>query len=298
MSNSVNGSHENTSVENNKKSSSFSITTLWFIDQIFINLRSAVTVSLVNVPLSISLAIAGGGTPASGVVSGFWSGLAAAIFGGSEFNIVGPTGALSGTLSAAAEAYGQDILVWLSIWTGVLTFLIWIFRVVDYFMFIPTSVVHGFTLGVAIIIGLGQVDSALGMLYKHTYTTLYLKVWESICHIPDMGHPAAPLFFIINFAVLLSLLQRYPKYPWAVVITIVGIIVGYLSTEGMLFFTLTTLEERYGEVELKLITFPRWIPNIFSKGVISQAVTVTLVAVLETLISGILTRSPLPSAIL
>ena len=36
------------------------------------NLKSGITVSLVNVPLSISLAIAGGAAPAMGIVTAFW----------------------------------------------------------------------------------------------------------------------------------------------------------------------------------------------------------------------------------
>jgi SulP family sulfate permease len=71
-------------------------------------------VSLVSVPLSISLAIAAGATPGNknqhssnkstqntsilvmGIVTAFWAGLVSALLGGSHYNIVGPTGALSG----------------------------------------------------------------------------------------------------------------------------------------------------------------------------------------------------------
>ena len=203
------------------------IGSLWFFYQLLGNFRSAITVALVNVPLSISLAIAGGASPSSGIVSAFWAGLMSSLFGGSEFNIVGPTGALSGTLAAASETYGQGILVWLSIWTGILSLLIWYFRIEDYFMFIPNAVLHGFTAGVAIIICLGQVDSALGLTAKHISSKMINKFMESMFHISELQlHPITPIFFLINFIVLLYLLKKFPKYPWAVLITIIGI--GYI----------------------------------------------------------------------
>jgi SulP family sulfate permease len=72
------------------------------IQEVKHNLKPGLTVSLVSVPLSISLAIAGGGSPTMGIVTAFWAGLLSAIFGGSHYNITGPTGALSGVLAAAA----------------------------------------------------------------------------------------------------------------------------------------------------------------------------------------------------
>merc|ERR1711924_451311 len=46
------------------------------------NWRSALTVSLVNIPLSISLAIASGGTPMQGCATAVYSGLVAVFIGG------------------------------------------------------------------------------------------------------------------------------------------------------------------------------------------------------------------------
>jgi len=58
--------------------------TKFFLSEIPKNLRSGLTVALVNIPLSISLAIAGGAGPVQGIVTAFWCGSLAAVFGGSE----------------------------------------------------------------------------------------------------------------------------------------------------------------------------------------------------------------------
>ncbi|HBP01180.1 MAG TPA: hypothetical protein DD454_03145, partial [Candidatus Moranbacteria bacterium] len=62
------------------------------------NWKSGITVSFVSLPLSISLAVAAGATPLMGVITAIWAGLVASVLGGSNYNIVGPTGALSGIL--------------------------------------------------------------------------------------------------------------------------------------------------------------------------------------------------------
>lgn len=57
------------------------------------NSRSGLTVSLVSLPLSISLAIAADATPVQGIITAAWAGIVSALTGGSHYNIVGPTGA-------------------------------------------------------------------------------------------------------------------------------------------------------------------------------------------------------------
>ena len=55
-------------------------------DELFASVRSNIkpgfTVALVNIPMSIALAIAAGGTPNAGIGSAFWAGLMSAVFGG------------------------------------------------------------------------------------------------------------------------------------------------------------------------------------------------------------------------
>ena len=64
------------------------------------NWRSALSVALVNIPLSISLAIASGGSPMQGCTTAIFSGLVAGFVGGSPYNIFGPAGALTSILNA------------------------------------------------------------------------------------------------------------------------------------------------------------------------------------------------------
>lgn len=64
----------------------------WFKNDFLTNLRSGITVSLISVPLSISLALANGATPLMGMRGAWWGGIFSSMLGGSGFNIHGPTG--------------------------------------------------------------------------------------------------------------------------------------------------------------------------------------------------------------
>ena len=117
------------------------------------NWKSGITVSLVSIPLSISLAVAANATPLMGIITAIWAGLLASILGGSNFNVVGPTGALSGILAIFAISHGADALPGLAIVTGLIIIIFFVFHLEKYIILIPSSVIHGFTLGVAFIIG-------------------------------------------------------------------------------------------------------------------------------------------------
>jgi SulP family sulfate permease len=133
------------------------------------NWKSGITVSLVSIPLSVSLAVASQTSPVIGILTAVWAGLIASIFGGSNYNIIGPTGALSGILAAYALMYGPATLAPLAIVAGIFILIAYIAKLERFLVFVPGSTVQGFTLGVAVIISLGQLNFALGLshLPKH-----------------------------------------------------------------------------------------------------------------------------------
>ena len=115
------------------------------------NLKSGLTVSLISIPLSVSLAVASGATPIIGIITAIWAGLVAGIFGGSNFNIVGPTGALSGVVAIYVFLHGIAGLPMLAMLAGVFIITAYLLKLEKYLILIPPSVIHGFTLGVAFI---------------------------------------------------------------------------------------------------------------------------------------------------
>jgi hypothetical protein len=102
------------------------------------NITAALTVALINVPLSLSLAVASAATPQMGMISAIWAALFAAVLGGSQFNIVGPTGALSGILARYVLLWGPGCLPILAITSGMITLLVFLFNWDRYVTFLPS----------------------------------------------------------------------------------------------------------------------------------------------------------------
>lgn len=98
------------------------------ISEIIGNLKPGITVSLVSLPLSISLALAADATPVQGLITAIWAGGTSALFGGSHYNVVGPTGALSGVLSEFSIRYGPGIQPLLAMIAGIMSLLVWLFK--------------------------------------------------------------------------------------------------------------------------------------------------------------------------
>ncbi|HLC75743.1 MAG TPA: SulP family inorganic anion transporter [Candidatus Peribacterales bacterium] len=249
------------------------------------NWKAGLTVALVSLPLSISLAIAANATPVMGLVTAIWAGLFAAIFGGSNFNVVGPTGALSGILAAFAIQNGVEMLPILAIASGCVVLVAYTLRWDRYIVFIPSCVMHGFTLGVACIIGLNQLNFAFGLTGLTVHEKFIFNIFESFRHIPEAHAPT-----IVIFAVALALLFIIPKIskalPGPIIVAVIGIFLGSLTEHSVLPFSLQTLLSKYGALRASIVLLPDFhVPSldlVFFRGVFA----ISLVAILETLLSA------------
>ncbi|EKE19689.1 MAG: hypothetical protein ACD_8C00124G0038 [uncultured bacterium] len=248
------------------------------------NWQSGLTVAFVSIPLSISLAVAAGATPLMGVITAIWAGLIASFFGGSNFNIVGPTGALSGILVVFAIKYGVSILPMLAIVSGLMILLVYILKWEKYIVFIPSSVVHGFTLGVAFIIGLGQLNFALGLKNLAVHEKLTENLMESIAHIGAV-HWATVVLFAVGFAFLFVWRIFFAKIPGVIVLAPIGILLGFLSQAGIINVQFQTLFSKFGDISGSFWAVPK-ISFVLSQDVFLGAVAIAVVGILETLMSA------------
>lgn len=252
------------------------------INRLKSNWKSGLTVSLVSIPLSVSLAVASGTSPVAGIITAIWAGLITSIFAGSNYNIVGPTGALSGILASIAFSYGAHSLALVSIIAGVFILVAYLFRLERYLVFIPASAIHGFTLGVAFIIALNQLNNALGLSGLKAHEKFFDNLIESVAHIGETSIITF-IVFLIFLALLFIFVKISPKFPGAIILTPVGILLGYLSSEKFLDLGLITLSSKYPELSPSLFAKPSFQ---FSFDLIGFSMAVALVAIIETMISA------------
>lgn len=250
------------------------------------NWKSGITVSLVSIPLSISLAVAANSTPIMGIITAFWAGLIASLLGGSNYNIVGPTGALSGILAMFAITYGVASLPALAIMSGIIILIFFVLHFERYIILIPSSVIHGFTLGVAFIIGLNQLNSALGLQGLVQHEKFISNVLESLSHIGQFDAGTAILFFS-TLAILFVFLKMIPKIPGPIIVAPIGIFLGYLSEAGIIGAKFQTLHSKFGSiVGSEIFRMPSISFNFLDTNLFKASLAIAVVAILETLISA------------
>ena len=124
---------------------------------------AGLTVGVVALPLALAFGITTGLGADAGLITAIVAGLVAAVFGGSNVQVSGPTGAMTVVLVPIVARYGADAVFVVSMLAGVLLVVAAIARIGRYIAFIPWPVVEGFTVGIAVIIFLQQVPPALGV---------------------------------------------------------------------------------------------------------------------------------------
>jgi len=118
---------------------------------------AGLTVGIVALPLALGFAITTGAPASAGLTTAIIAGFLAALFGGSNYQVSGPTGAMTVVLVPIVASYGVSALPALGIAAGLIIIAISAFRLGTYIDRVPLAVMEGFTLGIALIIAIQQI---------------------------------------------------------------------------------------------------------------------------------------------
>lgn len=127
------------------------------------DLVAGTTVAIVALPLALGFGITSGMSAAAGLTTAIIAGFIAAIFGGSKYQVSGPTGAMTVVLLPIIHSYGVQAIPFLGLLAGAMVILFALLRLGKTINRIPWSVVEGFTVGIAFVIALQQLPLALGI---------------------------------------------------------------------------------------------------------------------------------------
>ncbi|MEU6852886.1 SulP family inorganic anion transporter [Actinacidiphila alni] len=127
------------------------------------DLLAGLTVAVVALPLALGFGVSSRLGAEAGLATAVVAGTLAALFGGSNLQVTGPTGAMTVVLVPIVAKYGPGGVLTVGLMAGVLLIGLALLRAGRAMRFVPAPVVEGFTLGIACVIGLQQVPSALGV---------------------------------------------------------------------------------------------------------------------------------------
>ena len=170
------------------------------------DLLAGVTVGIVALPLALAFGITTGAGAAAGLITAILAGLLAAIFGGSNYQVSGPTGAMTVVLVPIVTKYGVESLIPLGFFAGLLTLILGILRTGSLINRVPWPVMEGFTFGIAVVIALQQIPTALATPSIDGGRTV-ATAWKTL-----QGAISVGLNYSAIFVVALTLLIKF-SYP-------------------------------------------------------------------------------------
>ena len=136
---------------------------------VFRDFTAGLIVAMVAIPLAMGFAMASGLRPEQGIVGGAVAGLIGALFGGSKYQVYGPTAAFIPVIAGLMQKYDHAVLVLASLIAGAVLMLMGVARLGRIVARVPHSIVVGFTIGIAITIGLSTIGEVLGIKAKLDY---------------------------------------------------------------------------------------------------------------------------------
>ena len=247
------------------------------------DLIAGIIVGVIAIPLGMAFAIASGVKPEYGIYTTIIAGILVSLFGGSKYQIAGPTGAFIPILLGIVLSYGYENLLIAGFLAGILLFLMGVFKLGTLIKYIPRPVTIGFTAGIAVTIFSGQISNFLGLTGIQNHEYFIDKMKEIFIHLDTIN-----IYSIIVAAiglVLIIVTNKYlPKIPGA----LVGLI-GSSIVAALLFpDQLATIGSSYGDIpnHLPSLQFPE-ITWERIKMLIGPALVIAMLGVIESLLSAV-----------
>jgi SulP family sulfate permease len=145
-----------------------------WVKTVYKDFSAGLIVAMTAIPMSMGFAIAMGMRPEHGIIAGALACVIGRTFGGSKYQVYGPTAAFIPVIAALITKYSNPaiggsfeqahgFLVLVSIIAGIALIIMGILGFGKYAKLVPNSIIVGFTIGIAIAIALTNLEDILGV---------------------------------------------------------------------------------------------------------------------------------------
>jgi len=150
-------------------------------------------VAMMAIPMAMGFAMASGLKPEQGIVGGAIAGLVGALFGGSKYQVYGPTAAFIPVIAGLMLTYtplvgfqaAHGMLVLAALFAGLILIVMGLAGLGRLANLVPHSIVVGFTIGIAVTIALSQVGEVFGIHAGFKLTEKQLDELRDKKQMPD-----------------------------------------------------------------------------------------------------------------
>ena len=234
-------------------------------------------VALTAIPMAMGFAMAMGLRPEQGIIAGAIACLVGRTWGGSKYQVYGPTAAFIPIIAALIAKYSSapggsldsahGFLVFVSILAGVVLMIMGLLGAGKYAKYVPNSIIVGFTIGIAAVIALSNIGEALG-LTTEVRGGFFEKMSLIARHIGEFNGYALLLalltLFLTRFLLRISVFIPAPLISLA---CCTGLAATVFAGKGI-----SLVADKYGEIPRNFFVFtPPQIPELTASVVVDVA---------------------------
>jgi SulP family sulfate permease len=247
------------------------------------DLISGLIVGIIAIPLGMAFAIASGVKPEYGIYTTIVAGIFISLFGGSKFQIGGPTGAFVPILFGIVMQYGYENLLLAGFLAGIILVIMGVLKLGALIRFIPRPVTIGFTAGIAVIIFSGQISNFLGLRDMAKHENFLPNMKEIMLHLSTIN-----IYSVLTAGICLIVILLTPKFLPKVPGSLMGLVVS--SIIAALFFegNVATIGSTYGAIPS---TIPHFHMPVISweriQTLIRPAIIIAMLGSIESLLSAV-----------
>ena len=188
------------------------------------DLLAGLTVAIVALPLALGFGVSSGLGAEAGLATAVVAGAVAAVFGGSNLQVSGPTGAMTVVLVPIMGQYGTAGVLTVGLMAGGMLIVLAALRAGKYMQYVPAPVVEGFSVGIACVIALQQMPNVLGVP-KPEGDRVLTVTWRALGEFAKAPNWTAVGFAVAVAAVMLAGARRRPAVPFSILAVIAATVV-------------------------------------------------------------------------
>ena len=223
---------------------------------VYRDFSAGLIVAMTAIPMAMGFAMAMGMRPEQGIIAGAVACLVGRTFGGSKYQVYGPTAAFIPVIGALMAKYDHGFLIVCSGVAGLVLMLMGLFGAGRFAKLVPNSVIVGFTVGIGVSIALTNLDSLLGVRFTESGLAGVLKGLAA-----NLGNINGAALFIglMTFVVTRYLLRVSIFIPAPLIALGVATVLGATVMSGS---GLTLVADRYGAIPTNffVLTLPAMPP--------------------------------------
>ena len=245
------------------------------------DLIAGIIVAIIALPLSIALAIASGLSPEKGLYAAIIGSFIIALLGGSRVQIGGPAGAFVVIIYGIVATYGYNGLLTATIMAGILLIIMGLLKFGNIIKYIPSSIINGFSSGIAIVIFSTQIKDFFGLEIDKVPSEFIEKMISYF----ESFHTFSLQSLLISLLAI-SIILLWPKINKK----IPGTLIAVISTTVLVLllkWDLPTIGSQFAALQAGFPVF--LIPEInidLVKTLLLPAVTIAILGGIESLLSA------------